>query len=134
LATGVLFPNGKEGNEMLRICHSDTTDGHRWSLSGRVAGPWVEEFRACWRQALERTPLAPAVVDLNDVTFIDDAGERLIADMLSAGTEFIVTGVANKYLLEDLQHHGGRRLARTVKESNASIVEPRPLRKEITES
>jgi hypothetical protein len=95
---------------MLRICHSDTTDGHRWNLSGCVAGPWVEEFRACWLQALERTPLARAVVDLNDVTFIDDAGARLIADMLSAGTEFIATGVANKHLLEDLQNRGGRRL------------------------
>jgi len=108
---------------MLRICHSDTTGGHRWILSGRVAGPWVEEFRACWRQALERTPLAHVVVDLSDVTFIDDAGERLIADMLSAGTEFIATGVANKHLLENLQNGGG-----------LSIVGPRPLKKETTES
>jgi hypothetical protein len=119
--------------QMLRICHSDTIDGHRWSLSGRVAGPWVEEFRACWRQTLERTPRAHAVVDLSDVTFIDDAGERLIADMLCAGTEFIATGVANKQLLEDLQNRGGRRLARRVGETNASIGEPGPVRKETTE-
>ncbi len=119
---------------MLRICHSDTADGHRWSLSGRVAGPWVEEFRACWRQTLERTPRAHAVVDLSDVTFIDDAGERLIADMLSAGTEFIATGIANKHLLEDLQNDRGHRLAHTAKETRAPIVEPGPLGKETTES
>ena len=119
---------------MLRICHSETTGGYRWSLCGRVAGPWVEEFRTCWRQALERTPLAHVAVDLSDVTFIDDAGERLIADMLSAGTEFIAAGVANKHLLEDLQNRWGPRLARKVEETNAAIAEPRPLKKETTES
>ena len=118
---------------MLRICHSDTTDGHRWSLSGRVAGPWVEEFRACWRQALERTPLAHVVVDLSDVTFIDDDGERLIAEMLSAGTEFIANGVFNKQLLEDLKNHGGVDWRAGCKKQTRQAG-PVPVRKETTES
>jgi hypothetical protein len=95
---------------MLRICHSDTADGHRWRLCGRLAGPWVEEFRSCWKQSSERTPLAHTLVDLSDVTFIDEAAERLLVEMMCAGAEFIAAGVANKHLVENLKNGGGRRL------------------------
>jgi hypothetical protein len=44
-------------------------------------------------------------VDLKDVTFIDEAGEGLLREMLSAGTECIATGVATKHLLESLRNH-----------------------------
>ena len=88
---------------MLRISYSDTAEGHRWTLWGRLAGPWVDEFRTCWRQAVERAARAHTVVDLRDVTFIDEAGQRLLSEMQSAGTEFIVAGVENKYLLATLK-------------------------------
>ena len=97
---------------MLRVSYSDTADGQRWTLYGRLSGPWVEELRSCWRQARQRAPLARAVVDLNDVTFIDDAGEILLREMLSAGAAFIAAGVATKYLLETLRDHCERGLRR----------------------
>lgn len=88
---------------MLRVSYSDTADGQRWSLCGRLAGPWVDELRSCWRQARERAPRAAAVVDLKDITFVDEAGERLLAEMQAAGTEFIAAGVENKHLVADLR-------------------------------
>jgi len=88
---------------MLRVSYSENAEGQRWSLCGRLAGPWVEELRLSWRQERERAPLARAVVDLKDVTFIDQAGEKLLHEMLRAGIEFIATGVANKHLLESLR-------------------------------
>jgi hypothetical protein len=42
-------------------------------------------------------------VDLNDVTFIDEGGERLLAEMQAAGTEFIAAGVENKHLVAGLR-------------------------------
>jgi hypothetical protein len=89
---------------MLRVSYSDTADGQRWSLCGRLAGPWVEELRACWRQARERAPRAGAIVDLKDVTFVDEDGERLLAEMQAAGTEFIAGGVENKHLVAGLRN------------------------------
>jgi len=114
---------------MLRICHSDTADGQRWSLCGRLAGPWVEEFRSCWRQAMERTPLAHAVVDLRDVTFIDIAGESLIAEMLGAGAEFVASGVANKHLLENLKNHEGRVVPCEAEHTGGPCAEAVPVQK-----
>jgi ABC-type transporter Mla MlaB component len=89
---------------MLRVSYSDTADGQRWSLCGRLAGPWVDELRSCWRQARERAPRAAAIVDLKDVTFVDEAGQRLLAEMQAAGTEFIAAGVENKHLVAGLRN------------------------------
>jgi hypothetical protein len=90
---------------MFRVCYSDTAEGQRWNLYGRLAGPWVEEMRSCWKSARELAPLAHAVVDLRQVTFIDPSGERLLAEMRSDGAELIAAGVAHQHLLETLNRH-----------------------------
>ena len=99
---------------MLRVCYSDTAEGHRWRLSGRLAGPWIDELRAAWHQARDRAPRARAVVDLRDVTFIDEAGEILLAEMQTAGTELVAAGVDHKHLIATLRSEAGRPLRRTL--------------------
>jgi hypothetical protein len=91
--------------DMFRVSYSDTADGQRWSLHGKLAGPWVDELRLCWKYARDRAPLAPAIVDLKEVTFIDQAGEKLLAEMRSAGAELIATGVEHQHLLAMLDNH-----------------------------
>ena len=90
---------------MFRVSYSDTAEGQRWSLHGRLAGPWVDELRLCWRYTRDRAPLARAIVDLKEVTFIDQAGETLLAEMRSAGAELIATGVEHQYLIATLDNH-----------------------------
>jgi nucleoside-triphosphatase THEP1 len=101
---------------MLRVSYSDTPDGQRWSLCGRLAGLWVQELRACWRQARERAPLARAVVDLKDVIFIDEAGELLLAEMEIAGTELLAAGVENKHVIATLRNGASRPLRRRLED------------------
>jgi len=97
---------------MLRVSFSDTAGGQRWSLYGRLAGPWVDELRLCWRQLRARAPRAPAIVDLKDVTYIDESGEELLSEMQTGGAEFVAAGVENKHLLACLtdKHPRQRRL------------------------
>jgi hypothetical protein len=90
---------------MFRVSYSDTADGQRWSLHGRLVGPWVEELRSCWRYARDRAPLARAIVDLKEVTLIDQAGEKLLGEMRSAGAELIAAGVEHQHLLATLDNH-----------------------------
>jgi hypothetical protein len=97
---------------MLRVSHIDNAGGQRWSLCGHLAGPWVEELRASWLHARRSAPRARALVDLTDVTFIDEQGERLLAEMESAGAEFVAAGVENKHLLASLKEKGKRPLRR----------------------
>jgi hypothetical protein len=97
---------------MLRVSYSESAEGQRWCLSGRLAGPWVNELRSCWGQARERAPLARAVVDLREVVFIDEAGERLLAEMESAGAQLVAAGVENKHVIATLRNGSGRPLRR----------------------
>jgi hypothetical protein len=90
---------------MFRVSYSDTADGQRWNLYGRLAGPWVDELRSCWRYARELAPRASAIVDLKEVTYIDEAGETLLVEMRSAGAKLIATGVEHQYLLATLDNH-----------------------------
>ena len=77
-------------------------DGQCWSLHGRLAGLWVEELRAFWKYARDRAPLASAIVDFKEVTFIDQAGETLLAGRQSAGANRVATPVEHQHLLATL--------------------------------
>jgi hypothetical protein len=90
---------------MFRVSYSDTADGQRWNLYGRLAGPWVNELRSCWKHARDLAPRAHAIVDLKQVTFIDEAGEELLAEMRSAGAELVATGVEHQHLIATLDNH-----------------------------
>ena len=100
---------------MLRISYSDAGAEKRWKLFGRLAGPWVDELRTCWQRVGELTPQSRAVVDLSGVTFIDEAGERLLSQMLRAGVGFVAPGVETKHLVENLTRKGERPLRRVLR-------------------
>jgi hypothetical protein len=97
---------------MLRVSYSDTSGEQRWSLCGALTGPWVDELRSSWRDARGRAPEAQAVIDLRNVTFIDEAGEELLEEMQSAGAELVAAGVENKDLIANLTQKNGKRTLR----------------------
>jgi hypothetical protein len=103
---------------MLRITHVQTKREQRWTLCGQLRGPWVDELRQCWEHHVEQgsngARRARAVVDLSDVTFIDENGEKLLSEMRSGGAVFIAAGVETKHLLKHLRAKGERPLRRFV--------------------
>ena len=99
---------------MLRINYVQTETERRWTLCGQLRGPWVEELAGCWRQLRGREGSSRSVVDLTDVTFIDESGERLLSEMRRNGVEFVAAGVDTKHLLEDLKGEGDRPLRRFI--------------------
>jgi hypothetical protein len=99
---------------MLRISYSLTDSGQQWTLCGQLAGPWVQELRSCWEHARGDAAGLRAVVNLNDVTFIDEDGERLLSEMRSSGVEFVAAGVETKHLLQNLKGRGERPLRRSI--------------------
>jgi hypothetical protein len=101
-------------SRMLRITHSGTETEQRWTLCGQLTGPWVAELRACWEHGRQAAMDAHAVVDLSDVTFIDESGAQLLSDMRSGGTEFVAGGVDTEHLLKDLKTKGERPLRRFI--------------------
>jgi anti-anti-sigma regulatory factor len=73
-----------------------------FSLAGRLAGEWTQELERCWREAAAARQSQSVAVDLTEVTFVDDAGKRLLAAMARAGVELIAADVLLKALVEQI--------------------------------
>jgi hypothetical protein len=112
LARGMHFSTVKNGDAMLRITRSQTESEQRWTLCGQLTGPCVAELHASWEHG--RPENSHAVVDLSDVTFIDEAGENLLLEMRVEGAEFVATGVDTRYLLRHLRAKGERPVRRCI--------------------
>jgi RND family efflux transporter MFP subunit len=104
-------PTSSEENSMLKIHFSQTASEEKWILHGRLAGPWVNELSACW-SVNHRTDAGRAcIVDLNEVTFIDESGERLLRMLASDGAQFTASGIYTKHVIEQLNVRIRRRLS-----------------------
>ncbi len=89
---------------MLKITVSNHNPGTTFSLSGRLVGPWVEEFRQCWLRA--EPGKRPCHVDLREVTFIDEAGTRLLSQMYREGVTIQASGCLTKAIVQNLDKTG----------------------------
>lgn len=83
----------------------------RWVLCGQLSGPWVAELRSQW-EANRAGTRRRLIVDLSEVTFIDENGEGLLGAMYREGAEFLATGVDTKHLLDNLNTTERRALRR----------------------
>ncbi len=95
---------------MLKIVHSDTATEQRWTLCGQLAGPWVTELRSYWERTRHGVDGRRRVIDLRDVTFIDENAEGLLHEMGDEGVEFLASGVDTKDVLANLSASGERPL------------------------
>jgi len=88
---------------VLRITINDDPMEQRWTLQGRLSGPWVAQLKTNWEKSHGGNGRRKCVVDVSDVTFVDLDGERVLAAMIRDGAEFIATGVYTKHVLEILE-------------------------------
>lgn len=95
---------------MLKITVVETPTERRLVLYGKLVGSWIGELRAVWENLLQQPGHRRLVVDLNDVTLIDDSADHLLAAMLEQGAELVASGLANRWLIEALKA-GRTRLA-----------------------
>jgi hypothetical protein len=89
--------------DVLKIITSESPTEMRWILHGRLVGPWIAELRTNWKGQILNRKGRTCVVDLNDVTFIDNRGERLLRAMSKEGAQFIASGLYIKHVLAGLK-------------------------------
>jgi anti-anti-sigma regulatory factor len=100
---------------VLRITVMDRTTDSKWILQGRLVGPWVSELRTAWTRARKSQDKRACIIDLNDVTFIDKSGERLLRAMSNKGAQLVAEGLYIKHVLEQLKNSS---MPRTAKEED----------------
>lgn len=97
---------------MLRITVHNDEVATRLVIEGRLMGAWARELEGCWRQATTAQPPPRILVELTDVSFVDEGGMELLKLMAAAGVELIAKGILMKALIEELTE-GGRRNEKT---------------------
>jgi hypothetical protein len=85
---------------MLKITTQKNAGGTILELEGRLAGPWVQELERCWRRAVGMDQ--PVRVMLKAVTFIDDAGKKLLTRIHRQGTSLIAEGCMTKAIVAEI--------------------------------
>ncbi len=87
---------------MLRIGIEVDLSELRLTLEGELTEPWIAELQSVWEtQCLPCS--AKCVVDLDDVTRVDESGKRVLAAMKCGGAELFATGVSMKHLIKGLK-------------------------------
>ena len=94
---------------MLKISFSETPAEERWVLHGRFTDPWVLEFKVCWKKNHRRDAARACIVDLSEVTFIDECGERLLGVLARHGARFKASGMYTNHILEQITARVGSR-------------------------
>jgi ABC-type transporter Mla MlaB component len=77
-------------------------------LEGKLIGPWVEEVTRVWTTAVIVSPSSSCVVDLRSVTFIDNPGRALLADMSRHGARFIAGDCQTRTIIDEIQSNLNR--------------------------
>jgi anti-anti-sigma regulatory factor len=88
---------------VLKITLMETQTENRWVLQGQLVGPWVQELRVLWKKKRQAYTGQRCVLDLNDVTFIDQTGERLLRAICKKGAHLVASGMYTKHVLEKMQ-------------------------------
>jgi outer membrane protein TolC len=91
---------------MLKVT-KETVGREIWlRVEGKLAGPWLEEFRDCWLANSGMAGDQPLVVDLSGLTFIDAQGKQLLGWIHQAGGRLVGTGLMTKSIIEELTGPG----------------------------
>jgi anti-anti-sigma regulatory factor len=88
---------------VLKITIMETATERRWIVQGSLVGPWVGELRTTWKRAHRSQDERACIIDLNDVTFIDKSGERLLRAISKKGAQLIAGGMYVKHVVEQLK-------------------------------
>jgi anti-anti-sigma regulatory factor len=88
---------------MLKITVIETVTERKWIVQGRLVGPWVSELRTTWKRAHNGKDKRACIIDLNEVTFVDKSGQRLLRAMFKKGAQLIATGLYVRHVLEQLK-------------------------------
>ena len=87
---------------MIRITTQQESSTTKLFLEGKLAGRCVDELDKCWQACL--SDQVAVVVDLTNVSFVDDHGKELLARMHNIGIKLFSTGLMTKCLIEEIEN------------------------------
>ena len=90
---------------MLRISVVNDTPTTRFKLEGKLAHEWVREAQRAWHALTTLQGEDSVVVDLFDVSFVDELGWQLLIEMRHDGATLQGSGPMISALIEEIEHN-----------------------------
>ena len=94
---------------MVRISVEEQVDSVLLRVEGGLREPWVSELDRVWQS--NRALCQRVRVNLEDVSYVDDAAQSLLRRMLEDGVELFVTGPMMTAELEEIGRNSVHRVA-----------------------
>jgi anti-anti-sigma regulatory factor len=88
---------------MLRISVQNDPKTTWLKLEGKLAHEWAREAEKAWAALSGIAAGTKVVVDLRSVSFVDDAGWQLLAEMRHEGAELVGSGPLMVAVIEEIE-------------------------------
>lgn len=85
---------------MLRITSDEQDHCVVFCVEGSLRGPWVDELERVWQS--NRGPDKHMHLNLEDVTYVDDAAKALLRRMVDDGVKLFATGPMMTAIVEEI--------------------------------
>ncbi len=85
---------------MLRISIDEQGNAIVLRVEGSLRGPWVAELERVWQS--HRGPDKQVCLNLQDVSYVDDAAQGLLRRMFEDGVELLATGPFMRAIVEEI--------------------------------
>jgi len=85
---------------MLKISIIDTPCYRRLVLEGKLIAPWVTELDTAFEKARDDLDGRDLVIELKNLTAINQEGENLFLRLMISGVKFRGCGVFSKHVLK----------------------------------
>lgn len=92
---------------MFRISIIDTQVRRTLVLEGTLVRSWTGEVETAWKSAREQLQGRRLVIDLKNVTLIDQEGENTLLRLMEDGAKFSCKDVLTKHVLKQLARRCG---------------------------
>ena len=87
---------------MLKISIIEGRNQRRLVLEGKLIAPWATELRPAYQQAAARLDGRELVVEVKNMTAINQAGENVLLELIKQGVKFRGYGVFTKHILKQI--------------------------------
>lgn len=86
----------------MKITENSNAETVTFKLEGKLVKEWVKEMFECWSRVVSAGERRLIRVDLNGVTFVDDAGRSLLSAMHCSGAELNAEEVMMRAVVEEI--------------------------------
>ena len=87
---------------MLKISIVESHNQIRLVLEGKLVAPWADELRPACEKAKAGLGDREHVVEVRNLTVINQAGENVLLELMKEGVKFRGSGVFTKHMLKQL--------------------------------